>query len=90
MNEIKIPQINFFPLKQGITDDELNEYMVNSDDTNFLIYLRCKYKTDKEWEYLAEAATCGFDDGIVWLNDWDEGQQDVEYLAITKIGEIEC
>lgn len=35
-----------------------------------------------------EAATCGFDDGIVWLNDWDEGQQDVEYLAITKIGEI--
>ena len=87
MNDIKIPKINFIPLKQCITDDELNEYMVNSDDTNFLIYLRCKYKTDKEWEYLVEAATCGFDDGIVWLNDWDEGQQDVEYLAITKIGE---
>lgn len=88
MNDIKIPQINFIPLKKCITDDELNEYMLNSDDTNFLIYLRCKYKTDKEWEYLVEAATCGFDDGIVWLNDWDEGQQDVEYLAITKIGEI--
>ena len=62
MNDIKIPQINFIPLKQGITEDELNEYMVNS-------------------------ATCGFDDGIVWLNDWDEGQQDVEYLAITNIGD---
>ena len=89
-NDLKMPQINFIPLKQGITEDELNEYMVNSDDTNFLIYLRCKYKTDKEWEYLVESATCGFDDGIIWLNDWDEGQQDVEYLAITKIGEIEC
>ena len=87
MNDIKMPKINFIPLKQCITDDELNEYMVNSDDTNFLIYLRCKYKTDKEWEYLVEAATCGFDDGIIWLNDWDEGQQDVEYLAITKLGE---
>lgn len=68
MNEIKIPQINFVPLKQGITDDELNEYMVNSDDTNFLIYLRCKYKIDKEWEYLVEAATCGFDDGMFKLD----------------------
>ena len=48
MNDIKMPKINFVPLKQGITDDELNEYMVNSYDTNFLIYLRCKYKTDKE------------------------------------------
>lgn len=25
MNDIKIPQINFIPLKQCITDDDLNE-----------------------------------------------------------------
>lgn len=87
MNDIKIPKINFVPLKQGITEDELNEYMINSNDTNFLIYLRWKYKTDKEWNYLVEAATCSFYDGIIWLNDCDEDQQDVEYLAITKIGE---
>ena len=89
MNNIKIPQISFIPFCKGITDGELNEYMINSDDTDFLIYLRCKYKTDKEWEYSVEAATCGFDDGIVWLNDWNEGQQDIEYLAISKTGEIE-
>lgn len=27
MNEIKIPQINFIPLKQGITDDELKMWL---------------------------------------------------------------
>jgi hypothetical protein len=84
--EIKAPSIRFVPLKKGMAEDELNEYMIG-DDSNFLVYLRCKYKSQHEWEYLTEAASPGFDDGICWLNDWWEGQQDVEYLAISKLGE---
>jgi hypothetical protein len=29
----------------------------------------------------------GCEDTISWLNDWYEGQQNVEYLAISKLGE---
>ena len=36
-----------------------------------------------------EAASwgCESDGRVCWLDDWWEGQQDVEYLAISKLGE---
>lgn len=88
--EDHIPSIEFVRLKDGITEQELNEYMFTTCDCSFLVYLRCKYEHETEWEYLIEAATGDFSGSIFWLNDWFEGQQDVEYLAITKIGEIKC
>lgn len=95
LTEIKAPEIRFVPLKKGMTEDELNDYMWNNNDSNFLVYLRYRYNTDvfkEDWQYSVEAASCGceYDGRVCWLDDWWEGQQDVEYLAITKIGEIEC
>ena len=92
LGEAKAPAIRFVPLKKGITEDELNDYMWKSNDSNVLVYLRYRYNTDvfkQEWQYSIEAASWGCEcDGIVcWLNDWWEGQQDVEYLAISKLGE---
>lgn len=43
MNDIKMPQINFIPLKQGITEDELNEYMINKIKL-FFKRLFCKHE----------------------------------------------
>lgn len=90
--EIKAPAIRFIPLKKGITEDELNDYIAESDDSSFLVYLRCRYNTDifkQEWQYSIEAASwgCESDERVCWLDDWWEGQQDVEYLAISKLGE---
>ncbi len=88
MNEIKIPSIEFVRLKKGITEEELDNYMAENDDDCFLVYLRYKYDFEEEWMYSTEcAAWNGCEDTINWLNDWYEGQQNVEYLAISKLGE---
>jgi hypothetical protein len=88
MNEIKIPSIEFVRLKKGMTESELYDYMAENDDGGFLVYLRYKYDFEKEWYYSIECAS--YDccrDAVCWLNDWDEGQQNVEFLAISKLGE---
>ena len=86
MNDIKIPSI--VRLKKGITEEELNDYMEENDDGSFFVYLRYKYDFEEEWTYSIECAFydyCMFT--VCWLNDWYEGQQNVEYLAISKLGE---
>lgn len=88
MNDIKIPSIEFVRLKKGMTDSELNDYIAENDDYSFLVYLRYKYDFEKEWTYSTEcAAWNAYEDAVCWLNDWYEGQQKVEYLAISKLGE---
>lgn len=88
MNDIKIPSIEFVRLKKGMTDSELNDYIAENDDYSFLVYLRYKYDFEKEWTYSTEcAAWNACEDAVCWLNDWYEGQQNVEYLAISKLGE---
>lgn len=88
MNDIKIPSIEFVRLKKGMTDSELNDYIAENDDYSFLVYLRYKYDFEEEWTYSTEcAAWNACEDCVSWLNDWHEGQQNVEYLAISKLGE---
>lgn len=91
MNEIKIPSIEFVRLKKGMTESELYDYMAENDDGGFLVYLRYKYDFEKEWDYSIECAS--YDccrDAVCWLNDWYEGQQNVEFLAISKLEEETC
>lgn len=91
MNEIKIPSIEFVRLKKGMTASELYDYMEENDDDSFLVYLRYKYDFEEEWDYSIECAS--YDccrDTVCWLNDWYEGQQNVEYLAISKLEEETC
>lgn len=91
MNDIKIPSIEFVRLKKGMTDSELNDYIAENDDYSFLVYLRYKYDFEEEWTYSTEcAAWNACEDCVSWLNDWYEGQQNVEYLAISKLEEETC
>ena len=89
MNEIKIPSIEFVRLKKGMTASELYDYMEENDDYgSFLVYLRYRYDFEEEWDYSVECAL--YDcctETVFWLNDWFEGQQHVEYLAISKVKE---
>lgn len=81
-----MPYIKFMPLSKGTTNEEIVEYMdCHTEEGIFLIYLRCKYKCDKEWEYIIDACCLEGSNDILWLHDWWEGQEDVEYLGITQI-----
>lgn len=83
--EFTYPTISFKPLENR-DEKSVIEYMnIHPEVSNFMVYLRCKYEHQIEWEYLIEACAPDWNDEILWLIDWHEGQQDVEYLAITQI-----
>lgn len=85
--KIKIlPDIKFVPFQDDTTEKDLVEYMKSHYEENiFLVHLRCRYEHEKQWEYITDACClCNFND-ILWLNDWYEGQQYVEYLGITQM-----
>lgn len=81
-----LPGIKFNTLNEGVTEKNVAEIMMSHPETNaFLVFLRCKYEHETEWEYLTEACSLYNYDDIIWLNDWHEGQENVEYLGITEI-----
>ena len=85
--EMKIlPDIKFVPLQTGTTEKDLVEYMkAHYEESIFLVHLRCRYEYEKQWEYITDACcVCNFDD-VLWMSDWHEGQQHVEYLGITQM-----
>ena len=83
---VVLPDMKFMPLKYDTTEKDLIEYMATHYEENvFLVHLRCKYENEKEWRYITDACSlCNFDD-ILWLHDWYEGQQHIEYLGITQM-----
>lgn len=85
VEDIDYPCISFKPLENRDKKSVIEYMNSHPDISNFMVYLRCKYEHQTEWEYLIEACSPDWNDEILWLNDWYEGQQDVEYLAITQI-----
>ena len=80
-----LPDIKFIPL-QGMTVDDLVNYMQeHTDEHVFLVHLRCRYEYGKEWEYITDACCLKNFEDVLWMNDWWEGQEYVEYLGITQI-----
>ena len=73
-------------LEKAFLDDELQ---VNHKEKMFIRLKEIdKYDFEEEWTYSTEcAAWNACEDCVSWLNDWYEGQQNVEYLAISKLGE---
>ena len=84
----KIPRVF---MNTGIEYNDIRRFvekLTENDDYSFLVYLRYKYDFEEEWTYSTEcAAWNACEDCVSWLNDWYEGQQNVEYLAISKLGE---
>lgn len=80
------PSIMTLPL---FTDNRRNAEKIMNEYPNsaFIITLRCKYsyEDDSQWEYLTESCDLYGLDRVLWLNDWYEGQSDVEYLYITIV-----
>jgi hypothetical protein len=54
------------------------------------VSIRYKYSHEKEWTQSNEVleVELSVEGYYVWLNDWDEGQQDIEILGCVPISEI--
>ena len=90
-NNVSITELPFFSSYSLIrlnttSDDKLGEILSHYCEADcFVVYV--KYKYDYEEHYTYSAEPCSFDwDDITWLNDWWEGQQDVEYISVMVIG----
>lgn len=53
-----------------------------------IVRLKWKYKWEKEYTYSNEILDYE-DDHYVWLNDWDEGQDEVYVVGFIPIADIE-
>lgn len=55
-----------------------------------LVYMRYKYSCDDEWTYSNEIleADLSIEGCYIWLNDWNEGQENVEILGCIPISDI--
>lgn len=73
---------------------EICDYNLKCGD--YVVELNTKYSFEEEWHYHRELLSVGYSTfGInagnkdyCWMNDWDEGQQDVEILWIININDI--
>ena len=80
-----LPDIEFIP-PRGMTVDDLVNYMQeHTDESVFLVHLRCRYEYEDKWEYITDACCLKNFEDVLWMNDWWEGQEYVEYLGITQI-----
>lgn len=74
-----------------MTEEQFNEWIETQPIEDKLVYLKYKYSQEEEWTFSKEILEVDmYADGCyVWLNDWYEGQQDVEILGCIAISDID-
>jgi hypothetical protein len=74
-----------------MTEAKFNEWLETQPIEDKLVYLKYKYSHEEEWTFSNEILEVEMSVGgfYVWLNDWDEGQQDVEILGCIAISDID-
>ena len=96
MDKTSIPNLKFIELEDR-TYEGFEKYLdssVANGGDRYLVYLRQRYawEEENEWDYLLEYLSMDWQhyDKIptgVWENDWNEGQEIVEYIAVCSIDE---
>lgn len=73
-----------------MTLDEFEKWLEKQPLRSKLVSMRYKYSNEEEWEYSNEylEVDTSVDGNYVWLNDWNEGQEDVEILGAISIDSI--
>ena len=71
--------------------EEFHEWLKYQPVKAKLVYMRYKYSCEDRWtvsnEYLdVDTSVDGY---YIWLNDWWEGQEDVEILGCVDVSEID-
>lgn len=67
--------------------EDFNKYLLTLPDGLYVMRLKCKYDFEKVYDNSIEVCEISAPD-IVWFNDWDEGQQDVEIDIIVNLEKL--
>ena len=89
---IQIPIHYFTSTKKEDLENEITQYETKRGygGGGYVILMRDKYDWEKQWEEAAEFIShyWGSQEYFMWDNDWDEGQQDVEFIGLIDTHEI--
>ena len=56
---------------------------------DLIVRLKYKYTHEDKWIYSNEILEYNANYGYMWLNDWNEGQQDVVVVGFVPVDKIE-
>lgn len=70
---------------------EFFKYLDTKNIETQIVYLRYKYSWEDTWTYSNEILEVDMNvDGFyIWLNDWNEGQEDIEVLGSIPVSDVE-
>ena len=71
-------------------ESDFYEWLETQPVEDKIVSIKYKYSHEKEWTQSNEILEVGlsYEDVYVWLNDWDEGQQDIEILGCIPVSDI--
>lgn len=72
-----------------MTVDEFMDYLMGCKYMqDYIVRLRYKYASEKEWTESNEILEVAPSGVYEWLNDWDEGQKDVEVIGWIPVSDV--
>ena len=74
-----------------MTENGFSKWLETQPVEDKIVSIRYKYLHEKEWTQSNEVLEVDMsaDGYYVWLNDWDEGQEDVEILGCISVSDID-
>lgn len=72
-----------------MTIGEFNEYIRKQPLQTYIVEIKLKYQYEKEYRYTNEILRVENGCDYVWLNDWHEGEEDVEILNCVALNDID-
>ena len=72
-----------------MTIEEFNKYIRKQPLQTYIVEIKLKYQHEKEYRYTNEILSVENGCDYVWLNDWHEGEEDVEILNCVALNDID-
>lgn len=71
-------------------ESDFYEWLETQPVEDKIVSIKYKYSHEKEWTQSNEIleVDLSYEDVYVWLDDWDEGQQDIEILGCISVSDI--
>lgn len=71
---------------EKVYDEFLSLNLLNTD---YIVIIRLRYDFEKEWRNIVELLEYDVNtDSHIWLNDWHEGEQNVEIMSAVPLDYI--